>query len=199
MRRSFNCEIVAKLNFKLSEGNFKIAIFDSMLGKYARWCRMLGLKVLYISNFKDEDLVKNTSIVVTRDKQLYKQRNLHNLPTILLFSSEFSKNLATLIKLFKLNCELNPEKSYCTECGSELIKKTEIDNYILENIPENILRNVKTFWICTKCGKIYWIGSHHKKIQNILNNVKIEILKLEVIQFCKEFYVIYLKSLKKYS
>ena len=48
-------------------------------------------------------------------------------------------------------------------CNGELqhIEKKDVS----EKVPTGVFENMKDFWKCTKCEKIYWEGTHIKNLQ----------------------------------
>ena len=53
---------------------YRVVVVDGMLGKLARWLRMLGVPALYRSSWDDEELLRvlaePSSLLLTRDKDL---------------------------------------------------------------------------------------------------------------------------------
>ena len=60
--------------------------------------------------------------------------------------------------------QLNPQR--CTICNGTLREAVKcLDN---EN---GHLPNIRRTWECEDCGKLYWAGSHWKKIEEILEKI----------------------------
>ena len=38
-------------------------------------------------------------------------------------------------------------------------------------IPQVVFENIKNFYLCSRCGKIYWDGSHYERTNNIYADV----------------------------
>ncbi|QIW23065.1 hypothetical protein EWF20_02085 [Sulfolobus sp. S-194] len=130
-------------------------IVDAMLGKLARWLRILGYDTLYSNNYEDWKILKiaeeTQRVIITRDRGLCIRARKKNLECFLVYSSEdLIDILAKLSKKYKIDLNADPNFSRCTEC-----------NGVLEKIDDNK-------WKCTKCGKEYWKGSHWRTIENTL-------------------------------
>jgi uncharacterized protein with PIN domain len=151
-------------------------ITDSMLGSLTRWLRLIGYDVLYLKDFDDAELIeearKKNRILLTSDLELYKQTKKQSIKSLLIKEKEKAGMLAQVVSQYNLSLDVNPAKSRCPKCGKSLnpISKEKIKN----KIPPSTLKFYDYFWICSnkKCCKIYWYGSHWKKINIVLNRAK---------------------------
>ncbi|MEZ0318767.1 MAG: Mut7-C RNAse domain-containing protein [Pyrobaculum sp.] len=135
---------------------------DSMLGWLARMLRILfGIKTLYAPDADDADLKKTACVVVTRDEQLFKARRG---PTILLKTEDHVKWVAAFISMGAKPLE----KSACPICGGEL---REVDCAAVEAEVGHKIRSTKC-WKCTSCGKVYWRGSHWRRLEALLQQAR---------------------------
>ena len=142
-------------------------IVDTMLGKLARWLRILGYDTLYNTKFTDDDLFFKAHlekrILLTRDRELANRMNpdfcLYITPLIV------REQLKQVIIKFSLNTK-NAIFTRCTICNDlvQPISKDDIEN----EVPRIIYNSVQEFVHCKKCNKIYWPGSHIKNVNQIL-------------------------------
>ena len=153
-----------------------IFVIDSMLGNLAKKLRILGYDSTYYSDIEDEKLViiaKNEKrVLVTKDEQLTKIADNQGIMTILIRGNDELEQIAQInvkIKLEELS--VDTDNSRCTVCNGKL---QAIEKYrIINKIPEGILEREEKFWMCESCKKIYWKGTHFKKLQEFadkLNN-----------------------------
>jgi len=146
-------------------------LVDAMLGNIAKKLRLLGFDTEYSSNILDEDLIlraKNENrILITKDEmliQLSKKQNLIVIP----ITEE--KEVNQLIQIFEglgiSKFMINGENARCTICNGDLkpINKHDIQN----QIPTGILEKITQFWICQRCNKVYWEGSHIDNLQKLV-------------------------------
>lgn len=148
-------------------------LIDGMLGKLARWLRLLGYDVEYLNNTPDKQLIEKASkddrILLTSDTQLYRLAAARGIDTYLVEGKTEVEKLARVAKRFEIKLDVNPKTSRCTTCNSPLnpVSKQEIK----DQIPEKTLNTYTEFWKCinSKCGKIYWAG---RQWQNIIETLK---------------------------
>ncbi|WP_054842142.1 Mut7-C RNAse domain-containing protein [Vulcanisaeta distributa] len=134
-------------------------VVDSMLGWLVRWLRMLGVKATYNPSFHDADLLSINHLLVTRDRELFRRRARLSL---LLTTSMHVEWLAVLSLILGFPLALNMERSLCPVCGSRLVRVSR--DAVANMVPRSVLLRHSEFWLCTGCGKVYWVGSHHIRI-----------------------------------
>lgn len=145
-------------------------IADSMLGKLARWLRILGYDTIYHSHATDEDLFFKAHlekrILLTRDTELVSR--IHPNLSLYITSQQLTEQLKQVIKKFGLDTK-KMIFTRCTRCNNEVqpIAKTEIAT----RVPDFIYQNMDSFVYCEKCNKIYWPGSHLQKVNQILADI----------------------------
>ncbi|NPA70251.1 MAG: hypothetical protein GXO26_05520 [Crenarchaeota archaeon] len=137
-------------------------IVDSMLGKLAQWLRMAGICVIFSPSFRDEELIDSKHVVITRDEELFNRRLSLSRRSILVRSSDILRQLSLILDTADIDEKYFPVPRYCTVCGGPL---REVDvREVYDKVPENIVQKFRRVYICERCGKVYWRGSHHKKI-----------------------------------
>ncbi len=147
---------------------------DGMLGKLTRWLRMLGHDVIYTGSTEDNELIqkakKENRILLTRDVKLYQRAVAKGSEAVLLESPNQIANLAQVAKRFKFPLEINPDRSRCPKCNTNIkpIVKTEAEG----KVPEKTLIHYDEFWQCPNCGQFYWHGAHWKEIEKTLAEAK---------------------------
>ncbi|WP_324736355.1 Mut7-C RNAse domain-containing protein [Thermococcus sp. SY098] len=139
-------------------------IADMMLGRLARWLRLYGYDTVY--GVKDDDEIieiakKEGRIILTRDEELAKRAK----NAILISSNKFEEQIKQLMKLgFTFN-ELFPENARCPKCNG-LIKEISKEK-IKNRVPPRVYEKYNEFYICTKCGQIYWPGRQWEEMVKI--------------------------------
>lgn len=152
-------------------------ITDGMLGKLTRWLRLAGQNVICVNDFslppeeEDNFLLEKaegeSGVLITRDLNLHRRGLKKGIDTILLKDEgDVPKQLAKISKSVKGKIEINMGDSRCPVCNGELtqVDKSSID----DEVPETVLEKNERFWKCGDCGKIYWPGSHWKKIKKTI-------------------------------
>ncbi|MDT7861455.1 MAG: DUF5615 family PIN-like protein [Saccharolobus sp.] len=141
-------------------------IVDAMLGRVARWLRIMGYDTLYSNKFEDWKILKiaesQNRIIITRDRGLYRRSIKRGLKCILLDAdSDIVHNLAYIAYKSKIDLSVNIDATRCAICNS-----------LLKKVSENR-------WICPKCKKEYWKGKHWKTIEEVIIKANSELIKLE--------------------
>jgi uncharacterized protein with PIN domain len=162
------CEVVVGLQF----------IVDGMLGKLARWLRMLGQDVHYYKATDDTKLIKMAKsekrVLLTRDQALYQRAAARGVEAVFVESSDETRKLADLADRFGFNLEIDMSVSRCPKCNGTI--RAVSKESVIDHIPELTSKYYDDFWKCERCGQIYWQGAHWKRIKKTLEdaNSKLE-------------------------
>ncbi len=152
-------------------------IADSMLGRLARWLRLLGYDTLYFSRIEDGILVRTAQeegrTLLTRDTRLVKRRGLKNF--LLLDENDTFDQLRTVINTFHLlpggeSGRLKEHSpSRCSLCNTIPVSVPGED--ARPHVPDYVYRTSDGFRRCMKCGRFYWRGTHPEKWRKKLSDV----------------------------
>ncbi|MFH0971686.1 MAG: Mut7-C RNAse domain-containing protein [Candidatus Micrarchaeota archaeon] len=144
---------------------------DVMLQRLARWLRLLGLFVEQPNATDDDEIIlhcsKNDLILLTRDSRM-SQKAMNYCRCFLVKPSAIEEQILAVciefgVNLSKIKPEDIPSEAICSMCNGELKKVPRLS--VKARVPPNSYKHSKKFWFCTTCKKIYWEGSHNKKIQ----------------------------------
>ncbi len=150
-------------------------LLDGMCGKLARWLRLLGLDAEYSKDADDEALLfeaeRTGRVLVTRDRELYDKAVKRGLRCVLLTSTDHVENMRKVLRELNAKIALPPKETRCPLCNSPL---REVDlNSVLTLLPsEGLAKRYDKFWLCERCRKAYWIGSHWRNIKKTLREVE---------------------------
>lgn len=143
---------------------------DSMLGRLARWLRIFGYDTLYPQEAGDVNLIviskKESRILLTRDIGITKRSDL---PRVILIRSDMLESQLLELNM-TLGIALAPELTRCPDCNGEL--ETAATDDVKGSVPEGVLENNSDFFVCTKCEKVFWHGSHWDKILKTAAKIK---------------------------
>ncbi len=147
----------------MSEKKF---ICDFMLGRLAKWLRLLGFDTVYYNNPDDPGILhralKEDRIILSRSKEIIKYKN-----SILIKSENIEEQLKQLKKTIKITSPL----CRCPECNTPLNIVNKED--IKDEVPKYIYKIHSDFKRCPDCGKIFWKGTHYREIKRKINELKI--------------------------
>ena len=144
-------------------------ICDEMLGTLAKWLRILGYDTVYVKNIDDEKIMeiaeKEKRVVLTRDRLLARKAK----ESLYIEERKLEKQIEKVFEHFNLKIEVDKILSRCTICNVIVIpiKKEEIR----EKVPEHVWLNHEKFWICPKCKRVYWVGSHWNNMEDKIKNI----------------------------
>jgi len=128
-------------------------IADEMLGKLARWLRLLGYDTEYGGD--DSEIISrglnDDRIILSRDKELIRRASSIGARALLVSNEKIEGQLAQLLSENLIDIESG--ESRCPMCNGEVKYSNGI-------------------WVCIKCGKKYWIGRHWKSIREVLRRVR---------------------------
>lgn len=138
-------------------------IADAMLGRLARWLRLLGFDTLYYPDISDSNLLKiarqQERFILTRDTHFPGFKNLKEY--LLINSNNTFEQLVELTKALNME-EFNSGR--CVKCNGMLIPGIGKKN-VRGLVPEHIYVQYNRFSRCKDCGNIYWEGSHIKRFR----------------------------------
>lgn len=153
-------------------------VLDGHLGRLAAYLRMLGFDSLYRNDYKDAELAQisadQTRILLTRDRGLLKRSQVTH--GYCLLSKDPRQQLLSVIKRFNLSSSLKPF-TRCIACNGILVsvEKAEVEHH-LQPLTRKYFHE---FSQCDQCGKVYWKGSHHKRMLSLLDWIKGEFQQSE--------------------
>ena len=143
-----------------------------MLGKLAKWLKILGFDVLYFSKVEDSELLalakREGRTVLSRDNEVLQKAR--SLPQLYVESESWQEQVEQVLCEFDLWDKADPY-SRCLECNVKLkrLPKKEARNLVSSYIYEQ----ANSFALCPQCGKVFWPGTHYNdmefKIDEILN------------------------------
>lgn len=146
---------------------------DCMLGKLAKWLKILGFDTLFFSRIEDDELLRiaeqDERVLLTRDTGLI-QRASH-IQALFIESEDWRKQMDQVLDSFELREQTQPY-SRCIECNQTLkkISKDQAKNLVTPFVYET----AEGFALCPFCSRVYWKGTHQQDmeftIEELLDN-----------------------------
>lgn len=142
---------------------------DVMLSRVGRWLRAAGYDVEIAGpKMADQKILEwaiaEKRILLTRDRHFLQMEAPKNLLCVLKGNS-VEACIEELNQLFAINWLYRPF-SRCLLCNRALIEPPE--HSIQTQVPPDILAKAHQFWYCQSCDKVYWEGSHKKRMRTKL-------------------------------
>jgi uncharacterized protein with PIN domain len=154
---------------------------DGMLGKLARWLRMLGHDVEYSTKLSDSELLekskKENRVLLTMDLKLYQRAIAKSIDAFYLESKSESERLAEVSKRCNIKLEIDMDTSHCPLCNTKL--NTASKDQLSSELEKNTFTYYDKFWKCPNCGQVYWQGAHWKQIGSTLKEAQVKLEKLK--------------------
>ncbi len=137
-------------------------VADKMLGKLAKWLRVIGQDVTYGTHLAGHGLIrearKENRLILTRDRSIGKR----NPPDYLLIQSDhFREQLKQVIQAYSLD-PLKESFTRCIDCNTVLLPVTK--EKVESRVPAYVFSTQEKFSFCSKCRRIYWPATHQQKM-----------------------------------
>jgi uncharacterized protein with PIN domain len=149
-------------------------IVDVNAGKLALFLRMLGFDTIYGNEIRDSRLAEIASsqnrILLSRDTTLLKRKII--MHGYLLRSHIPREQLIEVVRLYDLSSKLEPLRR-CIPCNGLLVPVSK--ERVLDKLEPLTRKHYHSFHICESCGKIYWPGSHLKKINGFIDDILVAV------------------------
>jgi uncharacterized protein with PIN domain len=139
-------------------------IVDCMLGKLAKWLKILGFDALFFNKIEDDDLLsrarKEKRILLTRDTGLIEKAK--DVETLFLESEEWRDQVKQVLDKFSLWERVNPH-TRCIDCNVKLkdLPKKNAKNLVTPFV----YKHADSFALCPGCGRVFWRGTHFKDME----------------------------------
>lgn len=145
-------------------------VADKMLGRLARWLRVIGQDVAYGRELSGAGLLRvarqEGRLILTRDRAITKR----NPPSfIMIHSDRFREQLKQVVD----ECGLDPLKdafTRCVECNAALEPITKAD--VEGKVPPYVFATHEKFSLCPKCRRIYWPATHQERMMTELKSIR---------------------------
>ena len=132
---------------------------DKMLGRLARWLRILGHDVAYGSHLSGRTLVararRERRLLLTRDTRLLRDPELP--PHLFITSDRFREQLRQVASAVPLGGAF---LGRCLDCNRMLEDVARAD--AAPHVPPYVLATQDRFRRCPGCGRTYWAATHRE-------------------------------------
>ncbi len=148
-------------------------LLDVHLGRLARLLRLLGLDAAYGNDADDEALarmsVAERRILLTCDRGLLKRSTVTHGYCVR--SRRTREQLREVVRRFDLARALRP-LTRCALCNGDLATVSRAE--ALHELPPRTRERATTFRRCTRCGHLYWDGTHVARILRLAEELTAE-------------------------
>ena len=145
-------------------------IADAHLGGLARLLRMLGFDTLHEPAFRDADIRRlareERRIVLTRDRELLKCREIARGAYV--HAIRVESQMAEVAARYRLAERARPF-TLCLRCNLPLERVAKAA--VAARLPPKVLELHQEFTHCPGCDRIYWPGSHYRRMRSVLTGL----------------------------
>ena len=147
-------------------------LVDRMLGRLAKWLRILGYDSAYLPQLSPQGLMREGRrqgrIILTRDTRFLRQKNAP--PFVFIRDDRFRDQLRQVLR----DCQLDPLSHILTRCSDCNCPLEEISKeQVQDRVPEYVWQTQNTFYHCPQCHRIYWGATHKEHILDELRRLGI--------------------------
>jgi len=143
---------------------------DAMVGRLARWLRVLGMDVEYERDIDDDILIKRAisgdRIILTRDTLIVRRRLLKGR-FFFIKNDHIEDQLREVLGRFGFE-----EKKFFSRC---LLCNLPLDVLAKEaargRVPVYVFKTQSSFSTCRGCGRIYWQGTQRHEMEKVIRRV----------------------------
>ncbi|MBN1919549.1 MAG: Mut7-C RNAse domain-containing protein [Verrucomicrobia bacterium] len=146
---------------------------DDMVGKLARWLRILGLDVAPAGRVDDNSLMRRaldeSRVLLTRHGRLLGQISAKDLKPrrselrwIVLESPHLLPQIAQVLQVTDIRIDTERLFTRCLICNSPLEPASKAD--VAGEVPEFTYSIQDQYSRCRNCNKVYWKGTHTDRI-----------------------------------
>jgi len=140
-------------------------VVDCMLGKAAKWLKILGFDVLFFPKAEDDELLavarRDGRTLLTRDHALAARAK--DVTCLLIESEVWEEQVRQVLGRFGLFAEARPFFR-CVECNAP-IKPLSKEN-AANLIAPFVLEQGRNFALCPVCGRVFWQGTHYQDMES---------------------------------
>jgi hypothetical protein len=145
-------------------------LVDGMLGRLAKWLRLLGYDAEFDRLSDDRQLARRARaegrVLLTCDRELAGRRGLG---AVLVAGQELGAQMSELQAALQLPSEACwPARRLprCCTCNGRLHAQTPSN--VVDRVPPYVQRTQQVFFRCLRCGRIYWDATHAAAIREQL-------------------------------
>jgi uncharacterized protein len=158
----------------MTEAIEKHFVIDSMLGKLAKWLRILGFDAR-CEQLKDQEQIDafrtQGFFLITRNRKWSGQSRVFHLT-----ATDPTDQLREMV----LQMSIAPQEmrllQRCIRCNEQLREMTREDAF--GHVPDYVFETHVSFHRCPTCQRVYWRGSHPKRaVQRLQRELGWPILK----------------------
>jgi uncharacterized protein with PIN domain len=142
-------------------------VADAMLGRLARWLRLLGFDCTYSPEITDAEIVRLAAaegrVILTRDRRLPEEWWVDDIYVVR--AEELRQQLFEVVQHFDLAASIHA-LTRCSQCNRALERVARAA--VSGRVPARVFEFHDVFSECPSCGRIYWEGTHAARVRSVV-------------------------------
>lgn len=142
---------------------------DAMLGRLAKWLRILGYDTAYLSDTDDFAIMRlaraQDRLILTRDHALAARRGVR---AFLVKSGDLEDQLRQVCAA--LGPPPDPPVPRCPVCNHPLAEVPP--ERVADRLPVYIRQTHDQFSLCANCDRVYWRGTHWQRMKALIDGLR---------------------------
>jgi len=130
-----------------------------MLGRLAKWLRILGYDTFYDGHIPTEKLISISNaegrIFLTRNTRVIEKLKAQNF--FIVQSENYCEQVREVVNHFHLDTS-SRLFTRCTLCNAEILPVSK--EQVKDLVPEQPYQVFTEFFQCPQCKRVYWSGTH---------------------------------------
>ncbi len=144
---------------------------DATLGRLSKWLRMAGIDVAWDPSIPDAIRLKrladaNRRWVLTRSRKVFEALGPDRC--LLVKPDEALEQVLQVIQHFGITRDDLRPLSRCTLCNRQMSEVSKPS--IVGQVPDYVWQQHEQFMTCFTCQRIYWRGSHTRRIHAMFDH-----------------------------
>jgi uncharacterized protein len=148
---------------------------DQTVGRLTKWLRFLGFDVaqtrLTPQEFPHLPTLKPDTYILTRQASL--AAKLPRPDLIVLASDQPEAQLTEICRRLQISSETWEPLNRCSDCNQILVPVAP--EQAEDRVPEYISRKHQQFFECPRCQRLFWEGSHQRRLRRRLQELQSQI------------------------
>lgn len=140
-------------------------VADVHLARLARHLRLMGYDTVWGQETTDEELARlsreENRWLLTRDRALHDSHVASGGRGHYVLATEPDEQLREVIGRWELKQWLKPF-TRCLDCNSVLLPTKA--HHVIERVARSIVEAHEDFFLCSRCERVYWKGSHYDRM-----------------------------------
>ncbi|HEU5360760.1 MAG TPA: Mut7-C RNAse domain-containing protein [Candidatus Deferrimicrobiaceae bacterium] len=138
---------------------------DAMLGKLAKWLRILGCDVAFDPAISDGEIAvrarREGRVILTRDTLLIRRKEVRD-NCFFVRGDSYRDQLRQVVDHFRIH----PSEGLFTRCVrcNELLADLP-KPLVAGKVPPYVYRTQESFGCCARCGRIFWKATHWEEME----------------------------------